>query len=56
MVKTIEEFKFSFDFVCYIYSSGGNELKDTGLGKLPSHRVYSITTRIKTSPIAATIG
>ena len=36
MVKTIEEFKFSFDFVCYIYSSGGNELKDTGLGKLPS--------------------
>lgn len=40
MVKTIEEFKFSFDFVCYIYSSGGNELKDTGLGKLHSQSIF----------------
>ena len=48
MVQLLEEFKFSFGFVHHIYFFDANNLKYTGLKKLP-HRVYSITTRIKTA-------
>ena len=40
MVQLLEEFKFSFGFVNHIYFFDANNLKYTGLKKLPSQSIF----------------